>query len=75
MSEWDKSSKSDLEQQGCHELSHIAHQPISTKRLNGKPPFEMLKFLNPEMAERFIQFSIAGIEKDKVALKPYLLKK
>ena len=53
--------------------SHINSFP--KERLNGKTPFEMLKFLNPEMAERFIQFGIVEIEKDKVVLKPYLLKK
>lgn len=53
--------------------SHINSFP--KERLNGKTPFEMLKFLNPEMAERFIQFGIVEIEKDKVILRPYLLKK
>ena len=53
--------------------SHINSFP--KERLNGRTPFEMLKFLNPEMAERFIQFGIVEIEKDKVVLKPYLLKK
>ena len=53
--------------------SHINSFP--KERLNGKTPFEMLKFLDPEMAERFIQFGIVEIEKDKVILRPYLLKK
>ena len=35
----------------------------------------MLKFLNLEMAERFIQFGLIEIEKDKVVLNPYHLKK
>ena len=53
--------------------SHINSFP--KERLNGKTPFEMLKFLNPEMAERLIHYGIVEIEKDKVVLKPYLLKK
>ena len=44
--------------------SHINSFP--KERINGKTPFELLKFLNLEMAERFIQFEIVEIEKDKV---------
>ena len=46
--------------------SHINSFP--KERLNGKTPFEMLKFLNPEMAERLIHYGIVEIEKDKVVL-------
>ena len=35
----------------------------------------MLKFLNPEMAGRFIQLGFIEIEKDRVVLNPYHLKK
>lgn len=53
--------------------SHINSFP--KEKLNGKTPFEMLKFLNPKLAEKFIIFGVAEIEKDKVVLKPYLIKK
>ena len=53
--------------------SHINSYP--KEKLNGKTSFEMLKFLNPEMAKKIIRFGIVEIEKDKVTLKPYLLKK
>ena len=33
-----------------------------------------MKFMNPELFKRFIEHGIEEIEKDKVILKPYLLK-
>ena len=53
--------------------SHINSFPKA--KLNGKTPFEMLKFMNPTLALRFIDFGIEEIKKDKVILRPYLLKK
>lgn len=44
------------------------------ENLNGKTSFELLNFLNPKLAQKFIDFGIIEIEKDKVILKPYLLK-
>ena len=52
--------------------SHINSFPIES--LNGKTPFEYLKFMNPLLAQKFTEFGIIEIEKDNVILKPYLLK-
>lgn len=54
-------------------ISHINSFPRES--LKGKSPIEMMKFLVPELYERFKAFGITEIEKDKVILKPYLLKK
>lgn len=54
-------------------LSHINSAPI--KKLNGKSPLELIQFLNPELFKKFIDFGLAKIDKDKIILKPYLLKK
>lgn len=53
-------------------LSHINSSP--RKKLNGKSPIELLKFLCPDMAKKLSDFGITEIEKDKVILKPFLLK-
>lgn len=44
------------------------------KRLNGKSPIELVKFFCPALAKKLTDFGIVEIEKDKVILKPYLLK-
>lgn len=54
-------------------LSHINSAPVES--LKGKSPIEMMRFLNSELSERFNEFGIVEIEKDKIVLKPYLLKK
>lgn len=54
-------------------FSHINSFPRES--LKGKSPIEMMKFLAPELYEKFEAFGIHEIEKDKVILKPYLLKK
>ncbi len=54
-------------------LSHVNSYPLES--LKGKTPIEMIRFLNPKLLEKFIDFGIQEIEKDKVVLKPYLLKK
>ena len=54
-------------------LSHINSSP--KERLKNKSPIEMMRFLNEELLMKFQQFGIQEIEKDKVTLKPYLLKK
>lgn len=44
------------------------------ENLNGKTPFEYLKFMKPELYRKFIKYGLEDIEVDKVLLKPYLLK-
>lgn len=53
-------------------VSHINSAPVEF--LNGKSPIEYLEFMNPELWNKFKEFGIKKIEKDKVILKPYLLK-
>lgn len=53
--------------------SHINSAP--KEKLNGKSPFELMEFLNQPLFKKFLDFGIAKIDKDKVILKPYLLKK
>ena len=53
-------------------VSHINSQP--KEKLKGRTPLEIMKFMNPELFKRFIEHGIEEIEKDKVILKPYLLK-
>ena len=52
--------------------SHINSFP--KEKLNGKSPFSLLEFLNPNMANKFIDFGISEIKQDDIILKPYLLK-
>lgn len=54
-------------------LSHV--NSCSLESLKGKSPIEMMKFLNPELWKKFNDFGIVEIEKDKIVLQPYLLKK
>ncbi|MBP3398892.1 MAG: IS30 family transposase [Erysipelotrichaceae bacterium] len=54
-------------------LSHINSYP--REALHHKSPIEMMEFLNSNLMQRFYDFGIKKIEKDKVVLKPYLLKK
>ena len=44
------------------------------KKLNWKSPIELLEFLNPNLLKKLYEFGIVKIDKDKVVLKPYLLK-
>lgn len=53
-------------------LSHINSTP--KEKLNGKSPIELTKFLCPNLIQKFMDFGIKQIEKDKVILKPHLLK-
>lgn len=53
-------------------LSHINSMP--KEKLNGKSPIELMEFLHPSLMKKFNDFGITKIEKDKVLLKPYLLK-
>lgn len=54
-------------------FSHVNSSPHES--LRGKTPIEMMKFIAPELYDKFKEFGIVEIEKDKVILKPYLLKK
>lgn len=54
-------------------LSHVNSTPIES--LGGRTPFETLQFFYPDLYERLTAFGLHPVEKDKVILKPYLLKK
>lgn len=54
-------------------ISHVNSSP--KEKLNGKSPIELLEFLNPPLIQKFYDFGVAKIDKDKVILKPYLIKK
>lgn len=54
-------------------LSHINSQ--AKEKLNGKSSIEFMEFLNPQLLKKFKDYGIAKIDRDKVTLKPYLLKK
>ena len=53
--------------------SHIDSGP--KEKLNGKSPLELVEFLNPSLYKKLKAFGIIKIDKDKIILKPYLLKK
>jgi len=53
-------------------LSHINSTPLES--LDGKTPLEACKFFYPELFEKLKESGIVEIPKDKVTLKPYLLK-
>jgi len=54
-------------------ISHVNSSP--KEKLNGKSPIEYLEFLNPLLFKKFYDFGVTKIDKDKVILKPYLIKK
>lgn len=54
-------------------LSHVNSAPV--EKLGGKSPLEMTEFLYPDLYKRLHDFGLRLIEKDKIILKPYLLKK
>lgn len=53
-------------------VSHINSQ--SKEHLKGKSPLEVMEFMNPALYQKFKDFGIERINKDNIALKPYLLK-
>ena len=53
-------------------LSHVNSVPH--QKHHGKTPFQLLRFYCPHLVQAFQQFGIEEIPKDKVILKPYLLK-
>ncbi len=54
-------------------LSHVNSAPV--EMLGGKSPLELSDFMYHDLFEKLDAFGIHKIEKDKVILKPYLLKK
>lgn len=54
-------------------LSHVNSAPV--EMLGGKSPLELADFMYHDLYEKLEVFGIQKIEKDKVILKPYLLKK
>lgn len=53
-------------------LSNVNSFPIES--LNGRTPFELLQFVSPDLYEKLTDFGLHQVEKDRVILKPYLLK-
>ena len=54
-------------------LSHVNSAPV--EKLGGKSPLDLADFMYHDLYEKLNAFGIRKIEKDKVVLKPYLLKK
>lgn len=54
-------------------LSHVDSSPV--EKLGGKSPIELTDFMYHDLYQKLDAFGIHKIEKDKVTLKPYLLKK
>lgn len=54
-------------------VSHIDSVPV--ERLSGKSPLDVADFMYHDLFEKLDAYGIHKIEKDKVVLKPYLLKK
>lgn len=54
-------------------LSHVNSAPV--EKLGRKSPLELADFMYHDLYEKLEAFGIHKIEKDKVILKPYLLKK
>ncbi len=54
-------------------LSHVNSIPL--EKLGGRSPFEVAEFMYHDLFEKLEAFGLHKIEKDKVVLKPYLLKK
>lgn len=54
-------------------ISHVDSAPV--EKLGGKSPLELAEFMYHDLYEKLEAYGIHKIEKDKVILKPYLLKK
>lgn len=54
-------------------LSHINSSPV--QKLGGKSPLELTDFMYHDLYEKLYAFGIRPIEKEKITLKPYLLRK
>ena len=53
-------------------LSHINSAPV--EKFGGKSPLEVASFMYHDLYEKLISYGIKEIEKDRIILKPYLLK-
>ena len=53
-------------------ISHVNSAPV--EKLGGKSPLELTEFMYQDLYEMLKAYGIQKIEKDKVILKPYLLK-
>ena len=53
-------------------LSHLNSAPV--EKFGGKSPLEVASFMYHDLYERLISYGIKEIEKDRIVLKPYLLK-
>lgn len=54
-------------------VSHLNSAPL--KIFSGKSSLEFTEFLYPDLYEKLLRFGIQKINKDKIVLKPYLLKR
>ena len=54
-------------------ISHVDSAPV--EKLGGKSPLDVADFMYHDLFEKLTEFGLQNIEKDKVILKPYLLKK
>ncbi len=54
-------------------VSHVDSAPV--EKLGGKSPLELAEFMYHDLYEKLKAYGVHKIEKDKVILKPYLLKK
>ncbi len=54
-------------------ISHVDSAPL--EKLGGKSPLDLADFIYHDLYEKLETFGIHKIEKDRVVLKPYLLKK
>ena len=54
-------------------VSHVDSAPV--EKLGGRSPLDVAEFMYHDLYEKLYSFGIRNIEKDKVVLKPYLLKK
>ena len=53
-------------------LSYLNSAPV--EKFGGKSPLEVASFMYHNLYERLISYGIKEIEKDRIVLKPYLLK-
>ncbi len=54
-------------------ISHVGSAPV--EKLGGKSPLDLAEFMYHDLYDKLEAYGIHKIEKDKVILKPYLLKK
>ena len=53
-------------------IRHI--NSVYVEKFDGKSPLEVASFMCPDIYEKLIAYGIKEIEKDRIVLKPYLLK-